>query len=614
MSLKVWLPLNGNLDNQGLSDITVTNNGATVDNSGKIGKCYKFGTSSSYLELSNTMKDFTTEASLSLWVYINTWNVSYATVFQAGKGGQGWDSYIFGMLRNNNSSQMCFAISNGSTASNASYLTPNLDTQKWYHITFVYKTGHCLIYINGELYQDYTTAIVPAFDKITKTTIGVCNKTQYYQTDCKLNDIRIYDHALSEKEVKLLSQGLVCHYPLEGANNTLLPLGYQQLEYIESAGASYFNTEYKFNPETDSFKVEFKGNYTSNNGIILGNNGSRYTWLYYYSTSGIKMYMQQSSQQGISGIPADLNKHIAECKSKHYWIDGVDKGGFTETYTEHSTPMYMFSYAANTSYPFKGRVYFCSIERNGKPQRVYIPAKRLSDNAIGMYDVVNNTFNVSATDTPFTAGTVIDTPTTIYDCSGFQYNGTVNGNLAVDSDSPRYSVSTSFDSNNKYISTTSPTSSARSVSFWFKPTTISSGSRVVFADAVSKLAFGFVNTTTALCSTGVYTAKFTIDSLSVDTWYHIAIVKLTDSTSSDVRLYINSVEQTTRDANDAWSHNTGNLMIGKRNTGSSACGSISDFRMYSTILSAEDILELYQTSASIDNNGNMYAYEFTEVE
>ena len=41
MSLRVWLPLNGNLENQGLSNVTVTNNGATVDDNGKIGKCYK---------------------------------------------------------------------------------------------------------------------------------------------------------------------------------------------------------------------------------------------------------------------------------------------------------------------------------------------------------------------------------------------------------------------------------------------------------------------------------------------------------------------------------------------------------------------------------------------
>ena len=35
--LSVWLPLNGNLDNQGLSDGVITANGATVSTSGKFG-------------------------------------------------------------------------------------------------------------------------------------------------------------------------------------------------------------------------------------------------------------------------------------------------------------------------------------------------------------------------------------------------------------------------------------------------------------------------------------------------------------------------------------------------------------------------------------------------
>ena len=46
MSLQVWLPLNGDLRNNGLADISVTNNGATINNAGKIGKCYSFNGSS----------------------------------------------------------------------------------------------------------------------------------------------------------------------------------------------------------------------------------------------------------------------------------------------------------------------------------------------------------------------------------------------------------------------------------------------------------------------------------------------------------------------------------------------------------------------------------------
>lgn len=52
MALRVWLPLDGNLNNYGISGVTVTNNGATVNNHGKIGKCYSFSASNSaYLQL-----------------------------------------------------------------------------------------------------------------------------------------------------------------------------------------------------------------------------------------------------------------------------------------------------------------------------------------------------------------------------------------------------------------------------------------------------------------------------------------------------------------------------------------------------------------------------------
>ena len=43
MGLILWLPLNGTIENQGLDgDAIITNNGATVNNEGKIGKCYAF--------------------------------------------------------------------------------------------------------------------------------------------------------------------------------------------------------------------------------------------------------------------------------------------------------------------------------------------------------------------------------------------------------------------------------------------------------------------------------------------------------------------------------------------------------------------------------------------
>ena len=49
MSLKVWLPLIDNLNNQGTDTVNIQNNGATVNSSGKLGSCYSFNGSSNYL-------------------------------------------------------------------------------------------------------------------------------------------------------------------------------------------------------------------------------------------------------------------------------------------------------------------------------------------------------------------------------------------------------------------------------------------------------------------------------------------------------------------------------------------------------------------------------------
>jgi hypothetical protein len=126
------------------------------------------------------MTSFTTECSVAFWLNILTWNTSYATFFQAGPASTPWTSYIFGLLRNYNASTCCFTISNGSSASNANYLTPAFDLNKWYHIVLIYKTGHCLIYINGQLYQDYSTSIVPNFAGITTIKLGRCTNGSSY--------------------------------------------------------------------------------------------------------------------------------------------------------------------------------------------------------------------------------------------------------------------------------------------------------------------------------------------------------------------------------------------------------------------------------------------------
>ena len=53
MSLRVWLPLNGDYRNQGLSDLSFSSSGTSlVSNDGKMGKCVS-STGSGYLVSNN---------------------------------------------------------------------------------------------------------------------------------------------------------------------------------------------------------------------------------------------------------------------------------------------------------------------------------------------------------------------------------------------------------------------------------------------------------------------------------------------------------------------------------------------------------------------------------
>ena len=80
-------------------------------------------------------------------------------------------------------------------------------------------------------------------------------------------------------------------------------------------------------------------------------------------------------------------------------------------------------------------------------------------------------------------------------------------------------------------------------------------------------------------------------------------------------MYIDGVLQENRsDINNYWSYSDSMLEIGNRSNGTSYPwkGQISDFRVYATALSAEDIKELYNTSAYVLDNGTLLTYSVEE--
>lgn len=212
MSLRVWLPLNGTLDNQGLDDVVVTNNGATIDNNGKIGKCYNFsGSNYLYFPYSFPNEDW----SYCIWFYTTDTTTQTLGCCRNGVG--------FGFS--------VFLISNklridGVIGQNIQWTTSyTFPTNVWVNLIITSKNGLIKYYINGE-YQSSKTVARDISKLGTVFSIGASQTSgsgwgNFFKG--KINDVRIYDHALSPLEVKQISQGLILHYLLndKGFNNNI---------------------------------------------------------------------------------------------------------------------------------------------------------------------------------------------------------------------------------------------------------------------------------------------------------------------------------------------------------------------------------------------------------
>ena len=109
-----------------------------------------------------------------------------------------------------------------------------LSAGTWYHVAFTYDGSTIRFYVNGNFdgsysytgqknVEDYVFLGAWSFEHNTDSS------TMYghYKLNGCINDFRIYDHVLSKKEVKLLSQGLVAHYQLKGMGAT---------NYLKGAG------------------------------------------------------------------------------------------------------------------------------------------------------------------------------------------------------------------------------------------------------------------------------------------------------------------------------------------------------------------------------------------
>ena len=195
-----------------------------------------------------------------------------------------------------------------------------------------------------------------------------------------------------------------------GPPRVSLPSGYKQLEYIQSSGTQYINTE--INPSSDT-RVDitcepttagtWKGIFGARKSVSVDEFGVDVP-----STTEIRsIYGTESKNLTVSTV---LQK-FSIIKNKN--ICTVNGTAITNTKQNFTTsfPIRLFdkNSGGNAWGQISMKLYSCRIYDNGTLVRNFIPCNNPSG-VVGLYDLVNNKFYTNAVAGDFTAGEIVTWP------------------------------------------------------------------------------------------------------------------------------------------------------------------------------------------------------------
>ena len=198
----------------------------------------------------------------------------------------------------------------------------------------------------------------------------------------------------------------------------ILPTGYTRVDYIKSTGTQYIILDYYTNPNSQ-FDLTLKiGNYKSDDTIenyfsgflnSRNRNTSDYGCSLNFGNASTAKYMLFVWARNGQSVTALVNdSEIIENKNTLSWHGtNFAYGDYIATVESMNTtatmPLSLFggtrSTSGNTIVPFSIAnmyVYDFKISENNVLLHHYIPCYRNSDNEMGLYDIINDTFYSNA--------------------------------------------------------------------------------------------------------------------------------------------------------------------------------------------------------------------------
>lgn len=562
MPLRIWLPLNNSFENRGIDGASVTT-GGVFETPGKLSEyCWR---SSARISVPYTYGS-TERLSVCMWVKPNSAR-AWTSVFGWGNtstrqnrievnADAGTTYYFFG-------SNDCLVNSNLNVAE-------NFTNAVWHHFAMVADGTNVRFYLDGALSKTspQRSQVSATFDGTNTFYFGGYNDTYngYY------NDVRVYDHALSQKEVAELAKGMMLHIPMyagypgigtniaKGTSST--PVAYSIGQYCTRM---QYDTNFYGLKAGDTFTFCFKVTAPADRGISAG--------VQYYTDNDHRTSVINSNT-----IPAGTTGYTYLTST----ISSSQRG-----YTQMELLINNVDPSLTTS------------------ATCYVSEVKLERGSI------RTPWSPDASSSQFTSDY------SIKDCSGYQVQiGTTGTVPSVTGDSPRYGMSASFDGAGACLwPIPDPINSSTrefTISVWFKTTT-TSGNQCIWNGRTTTgaaVAIFLIGSGIRVDDSNMNTSG----SVSTNTWYHLTV---TWKSGGNKVIYLNGEQKTTVAAGTLSKSNV-NASIGRSSSGDSLAssnyfsGQMSDFRIYATALTAAQVKELYDAPISVANTGACLAEQFTE--
>ena len=618
MSLRVWLPLDGDLRNLGASDIEVTNNGATVDNTGKIGKCYYFSGSAQYLQLNKTLGDiYSGDFSWCIWLKPtdDSRGIIFSEYATSGSSGVAFELLANRVIRVywNGSPDWSFGIS--------------INKDEWSHVAITKKNNTIKVYVNGQ-YKTEKTGALSARPSTACIRLG-----DDYRGGTSvsymgyMNDARIYDHCLSAAEVKDIAQGLVLHYKLDDIYAEMTTNLYSGT--FSNTCYNGATNKYSYGTSTDIYKTTgyFQGKDSVK--IYMGTSGlDAYPYVYFdaFNTTGTAIHTLSFDY-----YPTTQTSIIPYSYAGAYNISYTTSNGNSNSYTNvgQVTIPVLTNQWNHISITMQKYDTTNTIRGNGY---IRIGSSKHTSTSTDYWLFANIQVEAKDHETGYTFPGTTRSNIQIQDSSGYNHNG-ICVDTTISSDSPRYNTciscsGTTVDSSSNtitgaqffYCNMEMPAMNAITVTWWGKNIAYSRGGIFETSNSIqTNTTKGTDYNTTAFANWdntfGIYNGSTRVNIFSNfikdGSWHYHTIT----FDGTNVKYYCDSVLKQTSALSGtlpAWK----SFCIGLGKAGGvwrQIQQNISDFRIYCTPLLDNDIKSLYNIGMRVDNSHNVHTEELIET-